>query len=126
VGLTLDTGALLAFERGDRAVAALLEAARRRREPVRTSAGCVAQAWRGGGPRQARLAAVLRGVEEQPLDARISRSVGALCARSEVTDVVDAHVALVARDGDIVVTSDPDDLARVLQATPRRVTLVGV
>jgi hypothetical protein len=52
VALILDTGGLIAFDRGDRQVAALLEVARRRRDPVITSSGCVAQAWRGGGPRQ--------------------------------------------------------------------------
>jgi hypothetical protein len=30
-------------------------------------------------------------------------------------DVVDGHVALLARPGDRVVTSDPDDLGRLLK-----------
>jgi len=117
VGLVLDTGALIAFEGGDRKVAALVEAARRRGEQVVTSSGCVAQAWRQGGPRQARLARLLNGLVEQGLNARVSRRVGALCARAGSSDVVDAHLALLARDGDVLVTSDPTDLRRLLRAT---------
>jgi hypothetical protein len=82
--LTVDTGGLIAFERGDRRIAALVEASRRRREPLRTSSGCVAQAWPGGGARQARLALLLAGTREEPLDASCSRLVGELCAGRRV------------------------------------------
>jgi PIN domain-containing protein len=107
VGLVLDTGALIAFERGDRHVAALVEATRRRRDRVATSSGCVAQAWRGG-PRQALLTRLLAGTAEHPLHPGDSRAVGELCATSGTSDVVDAHLALLAHDHDSVVTSDPD------------------
>lgn len=111
----LDSGALIAFEQGDRPVAALIEAARRRREVVVTSSGCVAQAWRLGGPRQALLARLLRGLSEKGLDPQVSRSIGQLCAAASTKDVVDAHVALLAGDEDIVVTSDEKDLLRPLR-----------
>jgi predicted nucleic acid-binding protein len=111
----LDTGALIAFERGDRRVAALLEASRRRRDRIVTSSGCVAQAWRGGA-RQALLARLLAGTAEVALDSSQSRAVGKLCAEAATADVVDAHVALLAHDRDTVVTSDPDDLAVLLRA----------
>ena len=61
-GLTLDTGALLALERGDSRVRALLRRALERGLPLSVPAGVVAQAWRGG-PRQARVARLL--AEEQ-------------------------------------------------------------
>jgi len=115
VGLVLDSGALIAFERGDRAVAALVEAARRRRVRVVTSSGCVAQAWRGGGPRQALLARLLRGLREQGLDQDVSRPVGSLCAAAGATDVVDGHVALLAHDDDVVLTSDVEDIKALLR-----------
>jgi hypothetical protein len=115
VGVVLDSGALIAFERGDRAVAALLEAARRRREQVVTSSGCVAQAWRGGGPHQALLARLLRGVSEHGLDRAVSRPVGALCAAVGATDVIDGHVALLAHDHDMVLTSDVNDIRALLR-----------
>ncbi|MGH9055687.1 MAG: PIN domain-containing protein [Acidimicrobiales bacterium] len=116
MGLVVDTGALIAFDRGDRRVAALIEAARRQRDRVVTSSGCVAQAWRGGGAHQALLARLLRGTAEVGLDGRISRSIGGLCAATNTTDVVDSHLALLVRDGDVVLTSDVDDLRRLLRA----------
>jgi hypothetical protein len=116
VGLILDSGGLIAFDRGDRDVAALVEATRRRRERALTSSGCVAQAWRGGGSRQALLARLLRGLHEQGLDPDVSRSLGQLCDEATTTDVVDAHVALLAHEGDLVVTSDAKDLRKLLRA----------
>ncbi|CAN5641759.1 MAG: PIN domain nuclease [Actinomycetota bacterium] len=116
MGLVLDTGALIAFDRGSREVAALVEATRRRREKVVTSSGCVAQAWRGGGPRQALLARLLRGVGEAALDPEVSPVVGELCDQAASSDVIDAHVALLARDEDMVVTSDADDIRTLLRA----------
>ena len=115
MGLVLDTGALIAFERGDRQVAALIEAARRRKERIVTSSGCVAQAWRDGS-RQALLARLLAGVAEHGLGAGRSRPVGELCARAGTNDVIDAHVAGLAGDGDTIVTSDPSDLDRLLRS----------
>jgi hypothetical protein len=115
VGIVLDTGALIAFERGDRRVAALVEATRRRKDRLVTSSGCVAQAWRGG-TRQALLARLLVGLSEQPLDPRQSRQVGVLCAAAATNDVVDAHVVLLAHDRDGVLTSDADDLDRLIRA----------
>jgi hypothetical protein len=110
VALVLDSGALIAFERGDRPVAALIEVTRRRRERVVTTSPCVAQAWRGDGGRQAVLARLLQGVNEHALDEIVSRSVGALCAATGRGDVVDAHLALVVRNADVVVTSDVKDI----------------
>ena len=88
-----------------------------------TSSGCVAQAWRLGGPRQALLARLLTGVAELGLDAGVSRRVGELCARAGSGDVVDAHLALLARDGDVLLTSDVVDLRRLLGATGSAVRL---
>lgn len=126
VALVLDTGALIAFDRGDRAVAALVEATRRRSEQVMTSSGCVAQSvaqsWRGGA-RQALLARLLRGVDEKPLGPAVSRAIGELSTKAATDDVVDAHVALLAHDPDLVLTSDPTDLKRLLAATRSTATV---
>ena len=123
VGLVLDAGALIAFDRGDREVAALVEATRRRRDQILTSSGCVAQAWRSGGSRQALLAKLLQGVDERPLDPSGSRNVGALCAKAAAADVIDAHVALLADDPDIVLTSDVDDIQELLMAAGSAATV---
>ena len=123
MALVLDSGAFIAFDRGNREVAALVEAARRRKDRFVTSSGCVAQSWRGGGARQALLARLLTGVEELALSPDISRSVGKLCAKVNLADVVDAHLALLARDGDLLITSDIGDLGALLKAVGTKVDL---
>lgn len=120
MALVLDAGALIAFDRGERDVVALLAETRRRRERVVTSSGCVAQAWREGGPRQALLARLLKGVNERGLTPEVSRQIGELCDKASSSDVVDAHVALLAGDADVVVTSDPGDLQGLLRARGSR------
>lgn len=113
-GLCLDTGALIALERRDSFVVGLMQRARLASGVVAIPAGVLAQAWRGGGPRQARLARFLavEGVTVVELDEPTARAIGELCALTGGSDVVDAHVALHARlHGLAVITSDPDDLA---------------
>jgi hypothetical protein len=124
MGVVLDTGALIAFDRGSREVAALIEATRRRREQVITSSGCVAQAWRGGGSRQALLARLLHGVDERALGRPVSRAVGDLCGRAAMSDVIDAHVALLTRYGDVVLTSDPTDIRDLLRVAGTRARIL--
>ena len=114
-GLVLDTGALLALERGQARVRALLRRASEAGLPLVVPAGVVAQAWRGG-PRQARVARLLADpqVGVVALDDPVARAVGLLCGRSGHADVVDVHVALLARERRCpAVTSDPGDLRRV-------------
>ncbi len=124
VALVLDTGGLIAYQRADRMTALLIDAATRRGQPIVTSSGCVAQAWRQGGPRHARLARLLRGVVEHGITADISRSLGGLCGRSGTADVVDAHVASITGDGDVVATSDDGDLRLLFTTIGRRAEIV--
>jgi len=58
-GLTLDSGALLAFEAHDRRIDVLVQRAKDLGRSIVIPAGVLAQVWRG--PRQARLAALLSG-----------------------------------------------------------------
>ncbi|MCC6625390.1 MAG: PIN domain nuclease [Deltaproteobacteria bacterium] len=114
-GLTLDAGALIAFERGDRAVLAIIVAARQRSTRLVVPAGVVAQVWRDGRI-QARLARLLGSdtIEVEPLTDARARAAGQLCGVSGTRDIVDASVVLCARRrGHGVVTSDPDDLGRL-------------
>lgn len=114
-GLTLDAGALIALERGDVRMRALLREAVRRNASVVVPSGVVAQAWRGG-PRQARIARLLdaESTDVEVLDHVMARAVGVICRRTGTRDVVDAQVALVARArGHAVITTDPDDLAKL-------------
>ena len=114
-GLTLDTGALVAFERGDRGVVVLLTRALQHELELAVPAGVVAQVWRDGR-RQARLPRLLgsRHVTVETLDDRRAREAGQLCGAKGTRDVVDASVVLCARRRrHRVLTSDPDNLAHL-------------
>jgi len=114
-GITLDAGALIALDRGDRRMIALLGEALVQHRSLRIPSGVVGQAWRDGRT-QVALARFLRAdeVEIVPLDEHMSRSCGELCGASGTADVIDASVVLLARERrDVVVTGDPGDLARL-------------
>lgn len=123
MAIVLDAGALIALERTDRRIVRWLARAYTRNEPVITSSAVVAQVLRDPA-RQVVLAQVLRGVGEQPLDREAARAIGPLLARTGTRDVIDAAVAVLASDGDVIYTSDPGDLARLTEA--RRVAIRAV
>ena len=117
-GLTLDTGALIAFERNDRKLVSLLARALELGFSFTVPSGVVGQAWRDGR-RQARLSRLLgsRSVFIEPLTDQHAREAGQLCGVRRKNDVIDASVVLCAkRRGDRIVTSDVADL-RVLAPT---------
>ena len=114
-GVTLDAGALIALDNGDRKMTALILEALAQRRSFRVPAGVVGQSWRDGR-RQANLARFLRATEVEvvPLDDTLGRACGELCGITGTNDVVDASVVIVARERqDTIVTSDPDDLRRL-------------
>jgi hypothetical protein len=114
-GVTLDTGALIAFERNDRRVVAIIARALEERVPVVVPAGVVGQAWRDGR-RQVRLVRLLASdvVTVEPLDDVGARAAGQLCGVTGTADVIDASVVLGARRrGHAVMTSDVGDLRRL-------------
>lgn len=125
MSLVLDAGALLAIDRRNRRVGALLRLAQQERIAVRTSPAAVAQVWRHGA-RQAQLARTLAGVAAPPLDLDTGKRLGLLLGATDSCDVVDAHVASLARAGDLVLTSDPDDLQRLLDALAVDASVVRV
>ena len=120
-GYCLDAGALIAIERGDSGIRSLLRDALARGVAVDVPCTVVAQVWRGSGPRQARLAALLGadGLDQPALDADTAKAVGVLCGRATTSDVVDAHVAVHALTRRLaVVTSDPEDIAALAPQLP--------
>jgi hypothetical protein len=125
MSLVLDAGALIAYERGSRTVQAFLERAARVGEDVRTPTAVVAQAWHGG-PTQARLASLLRGVDEQALTSERARSVGRLLRQAATTDVADGAVVDLANDGDEILTADPDDIRALAAAAGKRLLVTRV
>lgn len=123
--ILLDAGALIAVERADREVMAMLKAERRAgRVPV-THGGVVGQVWRGGA-RQALLARLLDAVSVAALDDALGRRAGALLGRCGNDDVVDAALVLLAVDDDLILTSDARDLGALAEATGTRVELIRV
>ena len=122
--LVLDSGALIALERNDRAMWRRYKAAHLAGEVPRSHGGVVGQVWRGRGPRQGLLAQALAGIDIRPLDAALGRAAGELLAITTSRDVIDAAVALLAEDGDDIVTSDPEDFEHLVVALRRHVELV--
>ena len=115
MSLVLDAGALIAVDRGDRRVVAILRRSLERELPILIPAGAVGQAWRDGR-RQARLARLLGAPQTTviPLDDRRAREAGQLCGATGTSDVVDASVVLAAKQAHAaILTSDRADLERL-------------
>jgi predicted nucleic acid-binding protein len=107
----LDAGFLISVDRDEESARALVTALQRRRIALHTTDPVVGQVWRNG-VRQARLAAFLKTVEVHPLDD--GRAVGLLLARSGTSDVVDAHLVVLAmRLRDSILTGDEADLVTI-------------
>jgi hypothetical protein len=104
-----DAGVLIAAERNDRGVWAEHRARLEAGLVPHTTAPVVAQVSRS--PRQVPLRSFLRGCEIVGFAPEVAHEVGVLLAKSGTTDVVDAHLAvLAARTSGTVITSDPGDL----------------
>lgn len=111
VGVTYDSGMLIALDRGDRVSLARHKALVRAGQTPTVPAGVVAQVWRSG--RQAELSRALRACEVEPLTDDRARAVGRLAAATGHPDVVDLSVVEGAlRRGHRVATSDPQDMRR--------------
>lgn len=122
--LVLDSGALIALDRNDRAMWRRFKSALIAGSVPVSHGGVVGQAWRARGPRQALLAKALAGVKVHALDDRAGRAAGELLARAGQKDVIDAALVLLADDGDHIVTSDPDDIESLAAESGRDVELI--
>ena len=123
--ITYDAGALVAAEHGRRALWALHRRALERGLRPTVPAGVLAQAWRGGP--QAELSRLLKGCRIEDLDQVRARAAGHACARAGTSDVIDATVVVgAAARGDLVVTSDRDDIRRLANALDRSLEVLAV
>ena len=116
--LVLDSGALIAFERADARMRALLREALDTGARVVIPAAVLGQVWRDPA-RQVALGALSRASTTTvvPLDQVLAEAVGVLCGKRKTADVVDASVVLTARrDGAPIITSDVDDLRHLDKA----------
>jgi predicted nucleic acid-binding protein len=111
VGITLDTGALTALERGDKRMRALLMAADQDAVVVIVPAVVLVEWWRGGTGRQR---AILESVDVEPVSEHLGKLASDALAAVPGATVVDAIVmASAAQRGDVVYTSEFEDLDRL-------------
>jgi predicted nucleic acid-binding protein len=112
-GLTLDTGALIALERGNRRMRTLMLAAASSGEAITVPAVVLGEWWRAGVRRQR---GILDSVDVEPVSERIGKLAGEAIAALPGATVVDAIVmASAAQRGDVVYTTDIEDLERLRQ-----------
>lgn len=114
-GITLDADALIALDRNDRRVIAVIGRCTDRGMRVTIPAAALAQAMRNPA-KQVRLSRLIRQPETQvaSLDGPDATAVGLQPGKTGTRDVVDAHVVVGARRADqAVFTSDPNDLRRL-------------
>jgi hypothetical protein len=111
LGVVLDAGAFIALERRDRVMVDLARRFAETRTPLVTSAGVVAQVWRGGAREQVPVAFLLRRTEVVDLTGAVAKVLGKLLGMAGAADPIDAHVVWLARErGWPVLSSDADDL----------------
>jgi predicted nucleic acid-binding protein len=114
-GIVFDAGGLIALERNDRRVFAILDTALEDGDRIIVPATALAQVIRNPA-RQVRLWRMIQfdKTEVIPLDGSQAQSVAALLARTSTSDITDAHVVICAQTtGYAILTSDPLDLKRL-------------
>lgn len=113
-GLTLDAGALIAYERGEFEIRRILKAAFGRGVTPTIPAVVLAEMWRGDA-KDARVSWLLKACDVEPLDEQRARAAGKLRRSTTGAGAIDACVAVGVRErGDAIATSDPDDMRRLL------------
>lgn len=121
VRYVLDSGALIALEKASPLMTRLLMEVRSGAARVIVPDAVVAQVWRGGAGKQARIAALLGLKPEQcakvALDTDAAKRIGVRIGECGHADVVDVQVALVADvQKAAVITADRDDILAVSPA----------
>jgi len=116
--LILDSGAVIAWSRGDVRARAMLTRALELALDIRIPIAVLAETLRGG-PRDAPIHRVRNAVDVFPPDEPTARLAGALLGRIGGANTVDALVAAEAVTGAAdVLTSDAGDLRALLREHP--------
>ena len=122
-GLTFDTGALIALERRSLRARKILERATELKIRITVPSAAIAEWWRGRNDVRDRI---LGAVRIEPLSERVAKLAGEALASVRGAAAIDAIVmASAAQRGDIVYTSDVDDLQR-LAAHFRAVRILSI
>jgi hypothetical protein len=115
-GFTFDTGALVALERRHATFSRRVRYAMEQELDVVVPAPVLTEWWRGRTDIRERI---LEFVVVEPLDGPLARLAGEAMAVVRGATAVDAIVmASAARRGDVVYTSDVDDLMRLQRFFP--------
>ncbi len=113
-GLTLDAGALVAYERGDERIREILTVAYARGLVPTIPAIALAEVWRGDA-KDARVARLLKASSIETVDEQLARAAGSLRRNTPGSGTIDACVAVgVRRRLDAIATSDPNDMRMLL------------
>jgi len=132
--LILDAEGLVKLADGNHFAVSFARDAHERSGRVMTAASTIAEVLRGG-PRDASLHRVLNQVRVVPIDKELGRAAGELLGRAGLSGhhTIDALLAAVALGQPrpvVLLTSDPDDMARLTHepARPRaeRIAVVRV
>jgi predicted nucleic acid-binding protein len=113
-GLTLDAGALIAYERGDARIREILTVAYARGLVPTIPAIVLAEVWRGDA-KDARVARLLKASSIEIVDEQLARAAGNLRRSTPGSGTIDACIAVgVRRRLDAIATSDPKDMRMLL------------
>lgn len=113
-GLTLDAGALIAYERAEPRIREILSVAFSRGLVPTIPAVALAEVWRGNA-KDARIARLLKACAVEPLSEQLARAAGRLRRETAGASAIDACIACGARQrGDAIATPDPGDMRRLL------------
>jgi hypothetical protein len=116
IGLTFDTGALIALERRTQRIWEIYRTAMHDAVPVTVPALVVIEWWRGRTDAREKI---LGGVRVEALHATLARAAGEALASVRTASPIDAVVmASAAMRGDVVYTSDLADLERLRRYFP--------
>ena len=122
-GLTFDTGALIGLERRRHAIRKVFATAALGGVPIVVPTVVIAEWWRRGA-REKERTEILRAVRIEALSAHVARLAGIAVGLVPGAGTIDAIVmASASLRGDIVYTSNPDDLAALRDGVPE---LAGV
>jgi predicted nucleic acid-binding protein len=115
-GITFDTGALIALERRRPRMKEIVERALANDQPITVPADVVGEWWRGRTDLRDRI---LESVDVEPLTEPLAKLAGEALAAVRGATLVDAIVmASAASRGDVVYSSDIEDLDRLRRQFP--------
>jgi len=123
-GITFDTGALIALERRGQRARQIVERALEAKIRITVPAAVISEWWRGRSDLRERIVAAVR---IEALSVGLAQLAGEALAAVKGATTIDAIVmASAAQRGDVVYSSDCDDLVRLQRYFPVvRVLAIG-